>query len=127
MITGSVNSDLEAILRITVRGPDGSRKRIKAVIDTGYNGALTLPSNVIEELGLRWRDTGFVTLGDGSTCTCDIFEGTVTWDRRPVSVFVEVAETTPLVGMELLQGFKLSMDVKRRGRLTIARLRGRRD
>ncbi len=28
---------------------------IDAVIDTGYNGFLTLPSSTIEALGLRWR------------------------------------------------------------------------
>src|SRR5204863_4497439 len=89
MITGSVNSKLEAILRITVRGTNGRRKRISAVIDTGYNGALTLPPELIVELGLPWCDAGSVMLGDGSTCECDIYAGTVVWNRRPTIIFVE--------------------------------------
>jgi clan AA aspartic protease len=123
MITGSVNSALEGILRMTVRGPHGQRKRITAVIDTGYNGALTLPPELIAELRLPWSDTGSVMLGDGSTCVCDIYAGIAVWDRRSISIFVEEANTTPLVGMELLRGFELKMDVVRRGRVTIKPLR----
>ena len=126
MITGSVNSALEGILRVTVRGPHGQHRRITAVIDTGYNGALTLPPGLIAELGLPWSDTGSVMLGDGSTCACDIYVGTTVWDRRSISTFVEEADTTPLVGMQLLQGFELKMNVERRGQITIKPLRRRR-
>ncbi len=123
MITGIVNSGLEGTLRITVRGPHGRRRRLHAVIDTGYNGSLTLPPVVIAELGLPWCDIGSVMLGDGSTCQCDIYSGTVVWDRRPIRVFVEESDTTPLVGMELLHGFELNLKVRRRGQVTIKPLR----
>ena len=126
MITGTVNSVIEGRLRITVRGPHGQRRRISAVIDTGFNGGLTLPPDVIADLGIPWCDIGAVTLGDGSSCACDIYAGAVVWDRRPVMVFVEESDTTPLVGMELLQGFKLTMNVERHGRVTIKPLRRRR-
>lgn len=124
MIKGTVNSALEGTLRIAVRGPHGERRRITAVIDTGYNGALTLPSDVIAELGLPWCDIGSVMLGDGSTCQCDIYAGAIVWDRRPVAIFIEESETTPLVGMELLEGFELNMKVHRRGQVNIKPLRG---
>ena len=126
MITGAINAALEGVLRITVRGPRGQRRRISAVIDTGYNGALTLPPDVIADLGLSWSDSGPVVLGDGSTCDCDIYAGIVIWDRRPISILVDEADTTPLVGMELLHGFKLMMNVERRGAVTIKPLTRRR-
>jgi len=119
MITGTVNSALEGTLRITRRGANGTRKRIAAVIDTGYNAALTLPSDLIAELQLQWKDTATVMLGDGSTCDCDIYTGIVIWNRRTISIFVEEANTTPLVGMELLQGFELNIKVQRGGQVTI--------
>ena len=124
MIKGSVNSALEGTLRLTVRGPRG-RRRITAVIDTGYNGALTLTPELVHELGLVWSDTASVILGDGSTCDCDIYAGVVIWDRKSIRIFVEEADTTPLVGMELLRGFKLTMNVERHGRVTIKPLRQR--
>jgi hypothetical protein len=55
MIKGVVNSDLEATLRLIVRGPDGRTRRITAVIDCGSNGFLSLPLTMIEELDLPWK------------------------------------------------------------------------
>ena len=123
MIAGSVNTRLEAIVRLTLRGPQGQRRRIEAVIDTGYNGALTLPPDLIAELGLPWNDSGPVVLGDGSTCECDVYLGTVLWNRLPIPILVDEADTTPLLGMGLLHGFELKMNVERRGHVTIKPLR----
>ena len=126
MIKGSVNAALEATVRLTVQGPHGKRQRISAVIDTGYNGALTLPPDVIAELELPWSNTVPVMLGDGSICECDIYVGTVVWDRKPIHILIDEANTTPLVGMKLLRGFELNMKVQRRGEVTIKTLRRRR-
>ena len=126
MITGSVNSHLEGVIRLMLRGLQGQRRRISAVIDTGFNGALTLPLDVITQLGLTWMQTSAVVLGNGDTCDCDTYAGIVVWDRRPINIMVEEAETTPLVGMELMRGFELKLQVQRRGPVTIKPLRGRR-
>jgi predicted aspartyl protease len=50
MMTGYVNSRLEAIIQFAVLGENERLQGIKAVIDTGYTGCLTLPSAVIESL-----------------------------------------------------------------------------
>ena len=38
MIVGIVQSDLEAVINITVIGPSGRHQVVEAVIDTGYGG-----------------------------------------------------------------------------------------
>ena len=43
MIEGFVNANLEAIVPLSLRGPEGQTREVSAVIDTGYSGALTLP------------------------------------------------------------------------------------
>ncbi len=43
MIEGFVNANLEAVITIPLRGPTGQTREIDAVIDTGFNGYLTLP------------------------------------------------------------------------------------
>jgi predicted aspartyl protease len=42
MITGLVNPDYEAVIRLRIQGPGGHEREIDAVIDTGFNGYLTL-------------------------------------------------------------------------------------
>ena len=51
MMTGVVNSDLEATIRLTIRGTDGRSRRITAVIDTGFDGWLSVPPSLVAELG----------------------------------------------------------------------------
>ncbi|MGE3540492.1 MAG: hypothetical protein AB7N91_24010 [Candidatus Tectimicrobiota bacterium] len=58
MITGRVNADAEAIIRLPIRAADGREQEMEAVLDTGFNGSLTLPPAVIATLGLQWRTRG---------------------------------------------------------------------
>jgi predicted aspartyl protease len=54
MITGSVNIALDATVRLTLHDANGSAHEIEAVIDTGFNGFLTLPPALNTGLGLTW-------------------------------------------------------------------------
>ena len=47
MITGLVTADRQAIITLTVRGPAGQEHEIEAIVDTGFDGWLSLPSSVI--------------------------------------------------------------------------------
>lgn len=121
MITGVVKSD-EGRICITVQGLQGRVQEVEAVIDTGYTGSLTLPPAEIAALGLRWRSVDRGTLADGSECLFDVYEATVGWDGKPRRVLVDEAETDPLVGMTLLSGYELKMQVRSGGKVTIKRL-----
>jgi predicted aspartyl protease len=52
MITGVVTTSYQAVIRLTVRGPEGQEQEIAAVTDTGFDGTLTLPPALIATLGL---------------------------------------------------------------------------
>jgi clan AA aspartic protease len=119
MITGIVTVRREAIIRVLVHGPGGQRQRVEAVIDTGFSGWLTLPPRIINSLGLPWRRRGRALLADGSDSVFDIYEGTVIWDRRRRVAPVDEADTDPLVGMALLNGHELNVQVRSRGKVTI--------
>jgi len=113
MITGAVNDHLEAIIRLTVRGPTGKSRRIWAVIDTGFDGSLTLPASLIAELELPWHRRAVAELADGSETVFDVYRGTVVWNRRRVKIHVDEAATTPLIGMELMLGSEVNLKVRR--------------
>jgi predicted aspartyl protease len=80
MITGVVNVHAEATIRLPVRDADGREQEIETVLDTGFNGSLTLPPAVIASLGLPWRTRGSVMLANGTEDQCDIYTATVIWD-----------------------------------------------
>lgn len=104
MITGVVNARHEAMIRVPVQDTNGREQEIEAIIDTGFNGSLTLPPPVIAALGLPWRTRGNAILANGSEDQFDIYAATVTWDGTPGNILVEAADTDPLVGTALSVG-----------------------
>lgn len=121
MIVGRVSAD-EGRIRLLVIGRRGRRVEVEAVIDTGYTASLTLPSATIAALGLRWRSVDRATLADGSECLFDVYEAKAVWDGKERMILVDEADADPLIGMRLLKGFELRMQVHSGGRLTIKRL-----
>ena len=119
MMMGSVNSRREAIIQFIVLGKNHQRQAIKAVIDTGYSGFLTLPSAIITTLGLTWYMQEEGILGDGSLCMFNVFEATVIWDGQIKSIEINESETDPLVGMGLLDGYELNIQGFAGGLVTI--------
>ena len=126
MILGVVNSDLEATVRLTVRGSDGQTRRITAVIDSGSDGFLCLPLTIIEELGLPWKARTGAELADGSETEFDTYRGIVIWDRRRCPIDVDASNSAPLVGTALLANFEMKAQFRPGGKVTIKPLRGRR-
>lgn len=123
MITGVVKRD-EAIVLLQVRGRRGHTREIEAVIDTGFTAWLTLPHALVAALGLHWHSFGRGTLADGSETFFDIYEAAVEWDGRLRRIRVQVFNADPLVGMSLLRGCELKMQIRSRGRVSIKRLPG---
>ena len=122
MIIGHVTAYREAIISLNVGGPKNQGRSINAVVDTGFNGFLTLPASLIQELGLVWRRRGRAMLADGRDSLFDIYEATVTWNSRPRRIAVDEADCDPLVGMSLLYGCELTVQVVDGGRVVISPL-----
>lgn len=119
MITGVVTSNREAVIQALVRGAHGQEAEVEAVIDTGFTGFLTLPARLIAMLGLSFAGTTRAALADGSEVSMDVFEATVLWDERDRGVLVLAAEGATLVGMALLSGHRVTLDVQDRGGVRI--------
>lgn len=122
MITGEVSAYREAVISVSVRGSENWEQEINAVLDTGFNGFLTLPAAIIRNLDLPWRRRGRAMLADGTDSLFDIYEATVTWDGRPRRIAVDEVDCDPLVGMSLLYGYELTMEVVVGGHVAISPL-----
>jgi clan AA aspartic protease len=111
MALGAVNARLEAILRLRIRGPSGTEAEIEAVVDTGYTGSLTLPVSDVASLGLARRSGGRAVLADGSSRRFDTFAAEVEWGDSWRGVVASAIGDEPLVGMGLLEGHALRVEV----------------
>jgi clan AA aspartic protease len=119
MIEGTISNQHEAIIRLSIHGPDGQLAEIDAIIDTGFNDCLTLPPSLLETLDLPFEAPTLATLADGSTVTLDFHRATIQWDNQRREVLVLAAEGGALVGVGLLKGFHLAIDFVVGGKVTI--------
>jgi len=99
MLRGAVNNEREAVVELTIRGPARQTEEVRAVIDTGFDGYLTLPLSVISRLGLTLHSYGLATLADEYEVALPRYEAELD-DGRPIMVLG--AEGAPLLGTALL-------------------------
>jgi clan AA aspartic protease len=111
MILGSVTADRDAIVPLEVTGPNRQWHRIEVIIDTGFNGFLTLPSALVYILRLPLVGNRRATLGDGSVIVLDVYLATVLWHSQEREVLVLQADGDALVGMSLLYGNRVILDI----------------
>lgn len=110
MIYGVVNLRREATLPLVIGNSSGQREAISTVIDTGFDGFLSLPSEIIVRLGLPWTISNPATLGDGSEVLFDFYAGTVIWNGQYRTIDIAESETEPLLGMAMLYKYRLQVD-----------------
>ena len=82
--------------------------KVEALLDTGFNGAILLPANVIDDLKLKKIGFAEYVMADGAISMSEIFSGEIEWfdKRKKVSVIAAESDLV-LVGMELLFETKL--------------------
>lgn len=119
MITGVVNANHEATIPLVVHAIHGQEEAIEAIIDTGFTGSLTLPPMLIKALGLPWLGRQRAKLGDGSERFFDVYAATILWDGQVRTVETDATDTKPLVGMCLLAGHEVRIQVLDGGYVTI--------
>ena len=119
MIEGVVNAAYEAVVSLSLQGAESQTRDIEAVVDTGYTGFLTLPPALVAELGLPFAYVGRAFLANDDEVEFDVHHVTVLWDGQPRQVRAAATGSTPLVGMLLLAGYDLNIQVRDGGRVVI--------
>lgn len=122
MLTGKVNSSLEAVIRIWIRGPEGQALEAEAIIDTGFSGFLSLPQRLVARLGLSFQGRIHGILADGTEGTYQIYEAIVLWHGQPQAIIVSAVENEPLLGMAMLRGSEMALQVIDGGEVAIHEL-----
>jgi clan AA aspartic protease len=119
---GVVSDGREATVSLEVMSTVSDRDsiNIQVVIDTGFTGHLTLPPDTVRNLSLPERGFVDVLLADGEMTSLNVYEARVPWHVRARRVPVYEADGGPLIGMSLLRGSTLTVEVIPSGEVTIA-------
>ena len=121
MMVGKITAEQEAVIELEVIGVNRP-ENIAAIIDTGFDGELSLPSNFIKRLKLQRIGEMPVILGDGSTVDLDVYLAKVLWHGAAREVDVLRTDGDALVGMALLKDNRLTLDIVTDGAVTIEAL-----
>lgn len=122
MIRGRVSADRDVTIPLEIASLNRQWRQTEAVIDTGFNGFLTLPPALVHTLRLPLVGNRRATLGDGSVVVLDVYLATVLWHDQEREVLVLQADSDPLVGMSLLYGNRVTLYIVEDGDVLIDEL-----
>jgi clan AA aspartic protease len=83
---------------------------IKCVIDTGFEGFLTLPPAAIVQLQLPYLTNLNANLADNSSIRVDVHLATILWYGGQSNVSLLAMGRRPLIGTALLRDYHLGID-----------------
>jgi clan AA aspartic protease len=80
------------------------------VVDTGFNGYLTLPPQAVSAMNLPLHSSIPATLADGSQVLFSVYLATIVWDNVEKVVFVLASGNKPLLRTAMMKGYHLEID-----------------
>ena len=108
---GFVSPQRQAVVKLQVFGRLQNAET-EVVVDTGFNGFLTLPTALIEQLNLETVGSVLVELADGSETFVRSFETTVLWNEAEQLIRIQETAGMPLLGMRLLEDHEVHIQVR---------------
>lgn len=120
MIQGRISEDGEAIIvPVAIMDSAGRLWPLETVLDTGFVGDLSLPSTVIRRLGLvRAGSLNFI-LANGAPARLRTYHARVFWHDLLLDVEVTQTGDVPLIGIRMLRGSRVTMDILPGGEVII--------
>lgn len=125
MMTGYINRKGAALIPGSlIKNPiNGNRIFIQNIlIDTGFEGYLFLSRDIILTLELPFRSSIPLVLANGTQTQQDLYKAIIYWDGYDKEVEVIEMDAEPLLGMAMLQGYKLGIEAISNGKVTITKL-----
>ena len=118
MIIGKMDG-LQAKVEVVFFLPGGGTISLEFVIDTGFVGALTLPSAAVATMNLPFVHEFNTNLANDSSFRADAHRGVIMWHGQTLSVPVLAMGRRPLLGTALLAGYDLNAEFAPNGRVEI--------
>jgi len=89
---------------------NGNSRIVEATVDTGYNGELLLPPDVVRALELSPAGESPAVLADGTIVMLPMYAGHVRWADGKRRTTIDEADSDPLVGMAFLKQHRITIE-----------------
>ena len=122
MIRGRVSENRQALIGIEIADQQGRFQLLEAVLDTGFTGYLTLPTDFIRQLGLRHVGQRTFELASGDLYEFEAYLAAVSWHGTTRDALVLRSDSTPLLGMTLIWGRQITLEGRTNGEVTVEAL-----
>lgn len=119
-----VNHLKQAVIPIQLRAANGVTEEVAAVIDSGFDGYLTLTPELMARLQFPFGVSRVYELGDGREVEFILRKATLAWNGSERTVDALETDGGILVGMSLLSGYRVCMDVVDGGSVIVEDLSG---
>ena len=120
MITGIVNPDFDPINQISICGLDGKVYTQDAIVDTGFNGWLSLPP----DLFAKRRGRAFLVMEVNASSMSIKYKAVLFWGGNFLTILIDEGDSEPLVSMSVMEGYQLMVQVPEGGHVELSKVHG---
>ena len=107
------------MLQVTLLPPNQPKLAIDFVIDTGFEGYLTLPKFAVEKLELPFAHRIVANLADDTGSKVSVHNLSIIWDDQVREIYVLAMGKRPLLGTKLLEDHDLKIHFAENGGVDI--------
>ena len=119
MISGTVWPNRRAIVAVELLGADGQFRSFNFVLDTGFDGDLSLPAQTLQGLDATPAGDYAAELADGSHIMAPAWSATALWEGAPRTILIAESAGEPLLGMDLLWQSRITLEARAYGPVNI--------
>ena len=117
MIFGQVRRRFPRVT-LTLAGWEGPLE-IEFAVDTAFDGDLALPADWARRLESQPLGQRGLSLADGSLFVSAALEVVLDWEGEPRLTEVLILDGSPLIGVVLMEGFHLGVDMEAGGDVSL--------
>ncbi|MCW5313234.1 clan AA aspartic protease [Nostoc sp. KVJ3] len=114
--------DGRVIAPVIFRLPGQPNFSLDFVMDTGFNGYLTLPVQAVSAMNLPSYSSTPIKLADGSEALSAIHLATIVWDDVEKIVLVLASGYKPLLGTAMMEEYHLEIDFEDNGLVSLEKI-----
>ncbi len=106
--SGHIDQYGRAVISVDLFDRQGRLYRINAIVDTGFDDFLALPTHLVQRLGLVWASRISMHVATSELAQFDTYAATILWLGNRLSIRVVQTQSEILVGIRLLRESQLT-------------------